>query len=434
MRQPSPHAEPPAAEEHQRQVTRRTFRLEMWRAVPTGVLETVVTTFGLLIAVQYFEASVLMKAVLRSSPSLGLVASLFLLPFLLRLPWGLPRVAALLHFTGALGFLVAMASGDSAHGFIFGMSLGLFSYAVQVPLLTQIYNDNYPPHDRGRLFSLTTLARAGAAMSFSYLGGRLLGHELSWFPLVLSAFAVCGCLSAALISRVPGKRPSRRRRRLRKPTFTSMRWIKRDPAFRRLLASWMLLGLGNLMAMAIYVDYLADPFYGNPQSAATVALMTGVIPLAGKLLFIYHWGIWFDRLNFYTVRVLLNSLVALAILLFFIADSLWVKGIGMFLHGVALGGGNIAWSLWVTKFAPARHVTEYMTVHTFLTGLRGAVAPFLGLYMVRLIPIPVFAILCAAMSVGGSMIIAGNLRGRRKSGQGNGDSPTPPGQPAEPGG
>lgn len=418
-------------EAHKRVVSRRTFRLELWRALPTGVLETVVTTFALLIAVKHYEAGTSLKALLRSSPSLGLVASLFLIPPLLRLPWGLPRVAALLHFTGALGFLLAVVLSGSVIGFVAGMSLGLFSYALQVPLLTQIYNDNYPPHDRGRLFSLTTLARAGTAMAFSYAGGRLLGYQMDWFPAILAAFAISGCISAMLIGRIPGKRPSRRRRNLRRPPLTSMRWVKRDPAFRRLLTSWMVLGLGNLMAMAVYVDYLADPFYGQVQTAATIALLTGVVPLAGKLLFIYHWGRWFDRLSFYKVRVVLNSLIAAAILLFFIADSLWLKGLGMFLHGIALGGGNIAWSLWVTKFAPSRRVTEYMTVHTFLTGLRGAIAPFMGLYLVRLMPVPAFAILCAAMSIGGSMIIAGKIS--RRKGR-DGDSPTPPGQPAEPAG
>ncbi|MEZ5302399.1 MAG: hypothetical protein R3F11_17460 [Verrucomicrobiales bacterium] len=46
-----------------------------------------------------------------------------------------------------------------------------------------------------------------------------------------------------------------------------------------------------------------------------------------------------------------------------------------------MGGGNIAWSLWVTKLAPADRVAEYMSVHTFTTGLRGMAAPFLGFWL-----------------------------------------------------
>ena len=32
----------------------------------------------------------------------------------------------------------------------------------------------------------------------------------------------------------------------------------------------------------------------------------------------------------------------------------------------------------MTKFADAEHVAEYMSVHTFLTGCRGVLAPFLA--------------------------------------------------------
>jgi len=35
----------------------------------------------------------------------------------------------------------------------------------------------------------------------------------------------------------------------------------------------------------------------------------------------------------------------------------------------------VAWSLWVTKFAAPERVADYMSVHTFCTGLRGVLAP-----------------------------------------------------------
>jgi len=59
-------------------------------------------------------------------------------------------------------------------------------------------------------------------------------------------------------------------------------------------------------------------------------------------------------------------------------DGLWALYIGIGLHGVAKAGGNVAWSLWVTKFASADNVAEYMSVHTFLTGCRGVIAPFIA--------------------------------------------------------
>ena len=46
-----------------------------------------------------------------------------------------------------------------------------------------------------------------------------------------------------------------------------------------------------------------------------------------------------------------------------------------------MGGGNLSWSLWVTKFATKERTAAYMSVHTFLTGIRGFAAPFLGFYL-----------------------------------------------------
>lgn len=53
----------------------------------------------------------------------------------------------------------------------------------------------------------------------------------------------------------------------------------------------------------------------------------------------------------------------------------------MALNGVAMGGGTLSWNLWVTKFAPQERTAAYMSVHTFLTGIRGFAAPFMGFYL-----------------------------------------------------
>ena len=50
----------------------------------------------------------------------------------------------------------------------------------------------------------------------------------------------------------------------------------------------------------------------------------------------------------------------------------------MALHGMGKAGGNVIWSLWVTKFAPAESVGEYMSVHTCLTGVRGIATAFIA--------------------------------------------------------
>ena len=49
--------------------------------------------------------------------------------------------------------------------------------------------------------------------------------------------------------------------------------------------------------------------------------------------------------------------------------------------GVARGGGMLAWQLGHNDFADRDRVGLYMGVHASLTGLRGALAPFLGMLL-----------------------------------------------------
>ena len=53
--------------------------------------------------------------------------------------------------------------------------------------------------------------------------------------------------------------------------------------------------------------------------------------------------------------------------------------------GLGFAGGDIAWNLWVTKYAPPERTADYMAVHVFLTGLRGLVAPSIGFALIAVV-------------------------------------------------
>ena len=42
----------------------------------------------------------------------------------------------------------------------------------------------------------------------------------------------------------------------------------------------------------------------------------------------------------------------------------------------------MAWTLWVTKVAPAGRESSYMSIHSFFTGVRGVPAPFVGYWII----------------------------------------------------
>jgi MFS family permease len=87
-------------------------------------------------------------------------------------------------------------------------------------------------------------------------------------------------------------------------------------------------------------------------------------------------------MNFFVLRITLNFGFMLGILSFFTTGSLLGLVVGAILFGISNAGADVAWSLWVTKFAPPDRVADYMSVHTFFTGVRGLAAPLAAFYLV----------------------------------------------------
>jgi hypothetical protein len=111
-------------------------------------------------------------------------------------------------------------------------------------------------------------------------------------------------------------------------------------------------------------------------------------------------------MNFFTLRILLNTGFMLGILSFFTGTGLAGLYIGAVLFRISNAGADLAWSLWVTKVAPPALTTEYMTVHTFLTGIRGIIAPFAAFYMAACFGIGVTAVSMAALILTASLVLA----------------------------
>jgi hypothetical protein len=182
----------------------------------------------------------------------------------------------------------------------------------------------------------------------------------------------------------------------------------------------MLMGFGNLMTIPLRVEYLANPAYGwewdgAPLTAGLIALLTGVVPNAARLMLNPFWGWAFDRMNFFVLRIILNLGFMLGILAFFTSGSFTGLVVGAVIYGTAHAGGDVAWSLWVTKFAPPERVADYMSVHTFFTGVRGAIAPLVAFQLVGLMHIQLIGWISAGLILTGTALLWPEIRHGRRS-------------------
>ncbi|MCY3020336.1 MAG: hypothetical protein NTW87_15060 [Planctomycetota bacterium] len=252
---------------------------------------------------------------------------------------------------------------------------GLVCTSACIPLLTQMYH---------------------------YLGGRFLSINLALFQWILLAFAATLVASSYCLWRCPSKAPAGG---VQARPFSGLKYVREDSLFRQTLISWMLMGTGNLMIYQLRVEYMANPTYGVPFTAGAIALLTGVIPNVARLVLSPIWGHLFDRMNFFTLRIALNCGLALGALTFFAGRDMGGMVAGAVIFGVSNAGGEVAWSLWVTKLAAPERVAEYMSVHTFLTGVRGVLAPLLSYYLLTHISFNTLSFISAGLIVGASLLL-----------------------------
>lgn len=359
--------------------TNQTFRYEALRAIASGIIETASATFLLIIAVRWFEAGAFAKGCVAAGSGLGYLLSPGVVALVKHLRLPATTAAARLALTGGIAMATAAAL-PTLPVFTLASLVALAAAGALIPLLTQVYQDNYPPDSRGRLFSRTVMIRIVSAATFSLAAGYLLSFDIAMFRILLGIFSLALVFSAWCLVRIPSgplaaAEPGN--------PFRMFAAVRDDRVFRATLISWMFMGFANLMMLPLRVEYLANPKYGLALRPDLIALLTGVVPNIARLVLSPIWGWVFDRANFFVLRMGLNLGFALGIISFFTSGSMLGLVVAAVTFGVSTAGGDVAWSLWVTKIAPPDRVADYMSVHTFFTGLRGLIAPMVGFALVE---------------------------------------------------
>jgi hypothetical protein len=155
--------------------------------------------------------------------------------------------------------------------------------------------------------------------------------------------------------------------------------LREDPSYREYMLWMGLYGGGSLMLtsqlVVILTDQLAVP-------GATQIALLAVVPLAALPLFVPMWARMFDRTHVIEYRARQAWVLVAAVALFCLAvltgwlPLLWL---GALVLAVASAGANLGWNLGHNDFASPGRAQHYMGVNVTLTGLRGMLAPPVGI-------------------------------------------------------
>lgn len=351
-----------------------TFRNDAWMAPFYGVLEAGWTSFALVVAIRFFGAPEGIKAFIAGAMPMGFLLAPLSLYAAARAGMRPNRACVAAFGLSALAMLGGALAPNLAF-FAVLVILAQVAAAQHAPPKLQVYAENYTSDERGKRVTRPLILIASAAIAFSLYGGWLLDADIGLYRGLFLAMAAAAAACAWFCGHYPCSPLSRDS--VGNP-WQNISLIWKDRLFGWLLSSWMLLGFGNLITLPIRVEYLANPAYGINAENRAIAFLLLVVPSTCRILSTRVWGRFFDRFNLVLTRNALNACLMTGILLFFFSRHIALLTLAMVFVGLAMGGGKIMWTLWVTRIAPPDQASSYMSVHMAMTGLRGSVAPFAG--------------------------------------------------------
>jgi hypothetical protein len=289
------------------------------------------------------------------------------------------------------------------------LAIGILLPSTASPLLTSIFHNNYPIQKRGQLYAQNQALRTATSIVFGGIAGWALNGAIQYYYFLIALYGVALASSAYFLSQLPGDNASTPRA----PLLSCFRYLGHDALLRNTTVSWMLLGFGNLMMLPLRTEYLANPIYGIHLSEFEIALYVSILPNLARLGGTYIWGRLFDSMNFFSMRIILNLSFLTGIVSFFLTDAWVTLAISALIFGFSTSGGDVAWTLWVTKFAPPERVPDYMAVHTFFTGIRGLLAPMTAFALLGVFDIQTLSLIAAALILMASILLFSIREGSR---------------------
>jgi len=393
-------------------LAQKTFRWDLLRGLFRGILTSGTQTFVLFIAIRYFHTGLFSKSLIGSAPYIGMIFSLLLFHYAATTELKKSVCASLpVVICGVL--LVLSTASDSIWPYTLCVVSALILLNAIDPFVTSIYNDNYPANRRGVLYSKVVMVMVLTSVLSGFFGSSLMDKDPDFYRWVLLAMGIAGLGCAYALWHFPSHQIEVHNHT---NPFSNLKIVLEDRSFGYVLLTWFIMGFANLWVLPLRVDYLASSTYGIEGSALFVATLVTIIPELMKAFSAPLLAQLFDRLNFIYLRMIINVIFGCGIAIFFLTKDPFVIAIGSVLIGIAFGGGSVAWGLWVTKYAPPGKVGAYMSVHVFLTGVRGTLGPLIGFWTVRHIgPTAIGMVSLSLMILATLMLIPEIKHGRGKN-------------------
>jgi hypothetical protein len=259
-------------------------------------------------------------------------------------------------------------------------------WAGIVVVRSAIWTANYPRAVLAQITSRIVIVTALGAASAAALAGIVLQTHPTLARGLFPAAAIASLAAALLYQRMRVRQSWRLRAaelgegsRDQAFSMRSLREVlQKDPQYRRFMTALAFYGAGNLMIGAQLVVIFSDELHLPP--AMQIGILT-LVPLLCLPLFTPLWARLFDSGHVieFRARQCWSLVAAMAVMIVAVFTHqhalLWIAAV---LWGISTAGASLGWNLGHNDFASLGRVQHYMGVNVTLTGMRGLVAPPLG--------------------------------------------------------
>jgi MFS family permease len=356
-------------------VGRKTLFFDSLRYIFQGALDKELCTVLLLMAAQVLGTSVSPKVSLTVLTSIGFIGMIFTpitQQLVNRSRWNNMQISALYFLLISITFFCAAFATSWVIFFMF-MAVARIFDKQQIPLMIDVYCDNYPRAHRGFKVGTALACMPVGGIIFSqcarYLGDKS-PHHLCHALWLASLLAL---LCAICFLKIPARKVVAASHL---PLWDNFKWIARDRLFRSVLIFYSLIAIANQMTLPLRLEYLANHKQG--LAPGTILAIFAVIQPLASIISGPLWGKLYDRVHWITMRQCVTACFLVGIPLFFATDNINMIYLASILLGIGRSGGVIFWSLWVSNVAPRDKIGAYMSANTAVMGLRDALAPLLG--------------------------------------------------------
>ncbi len=341
-----------------------------------------------VIAAKIYQVSPLTLAIISAAPMFANLSSFAWN----RVASGRPKVGlACLLQVGILLCVLAVAiapiNDTGAVVLVASMIISRILVAGLVTVRSVIWSLNYARSKRAQATGQLQMIASLVTVIIASAVGPFLDRYPDGMPWLYAMGVLAGLIGIAFFRRVTvigeaehlqneSEASSQRRQSV---SFVTI--LRTDRRFAKYQMSMFAAGFGNMLIEAPLIFLITREL---AASYATSIALTMVIPFTISLVSLPLWARYLDRVHVAQFRARQSLLWVVALVLTMLGavlgSILWLA-ISRVVMGIARGGGSLAWQLGHNDFAKPDQLSAYMGIHVTLTGVRGAIAPLLGMLL-----------------------------------------------------